>query len=257
MFNYDSQGELACRDVVARAIETEIKASGHPCVYLDCTHLSPEGLRSEFPKIFSRCLSKGIDLRIDSIPVVPAAHYLCGGIDVDMASRTSINHLYAIGECAHTGLHGANRLASNSLLEAVAFSEFCFQDIRQSIGSIAIQSLNHDPETRHPLESEKSVGLNILKVKIQNLMTKHVGITRTTKGLMYALGYLELIDNRMSEFYGNTVSFQLLEIRNLLICAKLITIHSLNRKINRGTYYNADLDADQTIPSNDKLGIHF
>jgi L-aspartate oxidase len=256
MFKYNIQGELACRDVVARAIESEIRSTEHPCVYLDCTHLPADRLVADFPKIHSYCSEKGIDIAVDYIPVVPAAHYLCGGIDVDLSSRTSIKNLYALGECSHTGLHGANRLASNSLLEAVAFSEFCFQDIRKSIGSIAINSSALSIDHHFRIAAQMSIGLNVLKQKLQNLMTKHAGITRTNRGLMYALGYLELIDDRLELFYGGAISSQLLELRNLLISAKLIVIQSLNRKENRGTFYNTDLDIDYAFNSN-KQGIYF
>jgi L-aspartate oxidase len=256
MFHYDAKGELACRDVVARAIESEIRSSGHPCVYLDCTRLPASQLLEDFPKIHSYCLEKGIDIAVDFIPVVPAAHYLCGGIDVDLCARTSIQSLYALGECAHTGLHGANRLASNSLLEAVAFSEFCFHDIRNSIESIPINSSALHLDSNYTITLQKSVGLNVLKEKLQNLMTKHVGITRTSKGLMYALGYLELIDDRLEKFFAGAVSPQILELRNMLISAKLVVIQSLNRTTNKGTFYNTDLDVDYALNSN-KQRIYF
>ena len=129
MFRYHIDGELACRDVVARAIASEIQQGDEPFVYLDCTHIPAATLAKHFPNIFETCLSKGIDLRKDFIPVAPAAHYLCGGIDVDLRSRTTIHNLYACGECSNTGLHGANRLASNSLLEATVFAHNCFEDI--------------------------------------------------------------------------------------------------------------------------------
>jgi L-aspartate oxidase len=255
MLKYDPQGELACRDIVARAIENEIKATGYPCVFIDCAHLPADALIRDFPKIYAHCREKSIDITRDLIPVIPAAHYLCGGIHVDGASRTSINNLYALGECSHTGLHGANRLASNSLLEAVAFSEFCFQHISKSIGSIAINPALK-AEHAYCIESIDGAGLAVVREKVQNVMTKYAGISRTTKGLKYALGYLELAENRLDEFYPDIVSTELLELRNILIAAKLIVVQSLNRRINKGTFYNIDLDTNYAFDPN-KQGIHF
>ena len=243
MFKYDPRGELACRDIVSRAIENEIKVSGYPCVFIDCTHLSSEALRRNFPKIFSFCAEKGIDIAKHLIPVIPAAHYLCGGINVDMAARTSIGNLYALGECANTGLHGANRLASNSLLEAIAFSEFCFQDITKLIGSIPISSSAMKFDFSYRVEDEPSSGLVVLKTKLQTLMTKYVGVSRTTKGLKYVLGYLNLIEKRLDEYYPASISTELLELRNILITAKLIVIQSLKQKTNKGAFFNTDLES--------------
>ncbi|HET9486439.1 MAG TPA: L-aspartate oxidase, partial [Chryseosolibacter sp.] len=140
MFRYHIDGELACRDVVSRAIASEIQESNEHYVYLDCTHISPEKLFKHFPNIYANCLSKGIDLIHDYIPVAPAAHYLCGGIDVDLRSRTNVANLYAVGECSNTGLHGANRLASNSLLEATVFAHNCFEDVEKSLAQIVVPS---------------------------------------------------------------------------------------------------------------------
>ena len=249
MFKYDSQGELACRDVVARSIENEIKTTGC-CVYVDCRHLSRDDLMKCFPKIYSFCMKKDIDITTDLIPVIPAAHYLCGGISVDISARTSVNNLYAIGECSDTGLHGAKRLASNSLLEAVAFSEFCFQHIRRTIGSVAINSTAINCEFPYQVEKEKGAALSVLREKVQACMTKYVGIRRTTKGLQYALGYLELAEKRLTEYYLKCISTELLEFRNILITSKLVIVHSLNRKINIGAFYNVDLDGDHVFDLN-------
>jgi L-aspartate oxidase len=256
MFKYTPEGELACRDVVARAIESEIKFSGHPSVFIDCTHLPTEQLKKDFPGIYFYCQKKRIDLAVDLIPVIPAAHYLCGGIEVDDRGCTSINNLYALGECTHTGLHGANRLASNSLLEAVAFAEFCFQDIRESINAIAINAGALEVECPFSLGHSDCIGLDVLKGKIQNLMTKYAGINRTSRGLKYALGYLELVDSRLDEFFPNTISLEILELRNILITAKLIVVQSLNRMANKGAFYNSDLDMECTLKS-DKQGVNF
>jgi L-aspartate oxidase len=256
MFKYHSQGELACRDIVSRSIDNEIKTSGYPCVYVDCTHLSTEALKQDFPMIHSYCEENGIDLAKDWISVAPAAHYLCGGINVDLSARTSIKNLYAVGECADTGLHGANRLASNSLLEAIAFSDFCFQDIKKSLSSIALNSMALNRELPFEVVNEKSAGIAVLREKVQNCMTKHVGVIRSTKGLKYALGYLELAEKRLDEYYPNTISKDLLELRNILITSKLIVVHSLNRKVNKGTFFNKTFVTHYTFDS-DKQGVYF
>jgi L-aspartate oxidase len=242
MSRYDTQAELACRDVVSRAIENEIRTSGHPCVFIDCTHLAAKSLKRNFPTIYSYCGKRGIDITRHLIPVSPAAHYLCGGINVDLAARTSIDRLYALGECANTGLHGANRLASNSLLEALAFAEFCFQDIKERIGLSATEAPATCPDYSYNIEDNETAGIAVLKATVQNLMSKLVGVNRTTKGLKYALGHLELVERRLDEFYPKKTSMQLLELRNILITAKLIVLHSLNRKTNKGAFYNLDLE---------------
>jgi L-aspartate oxidase len=242
MFKYHLQGELACRDVVARAIDNEIKTSLYPCMFLDCTHLPPEQLINDFPKIYSQCREKGIDITTDLIPIIPAAHYLCGGIDVDISARTSIKNLYALGECAHTGLHGANRLASNSLLEAVAFAEFSFRSIRQLLGLVAITPDASNANYRDRVEDHEVTQLVNIKTKVQTLMTRYVGITRTTRGLQYAMRYLELIDKRLKELYPDSISNDLLELRNIITTARLIVNHSMARKANRGAFHNINLE---------------
>jgi L-aspartate oxidase len=241
MFRYHSKGELACRDIAARAIENEIASSGHPCVYLDCRHLSSEHLKKAFPKIYALCQEKGINIAHDKIPVIPAAHYLCGGIAVDHSAMTSVKNLYALGECSDTGLHGANRLASNSLLEAVAFSEFCFQDIKFRIHTIAIPTTDSTIDFPYTI-AESSAGIQLLREKLQHLMSKHAGICRTTKGLSYASKYLELLHLKMKEAYPDTMSSEISELRNLITCAQLIITHSLARKVNKGVFYNEDLN---------------
>jgi L-aspartate oxidase len=254
MFKYDSQGELACRDVVSRAIEHEMILSGHPYVFIDCTHLPSDSLKREFPKIFSHCTANGIDMTAGLVPVHPAAHYLCGGINVDAVGRTSVDKLYALGECANTGLHGANRLASNSLLEALAFAEFCFRDIEKIIHDISININTIEMDYSFQVGCHANDTIHVLRKRVQNVMSKYVGVNRTTKGLRYALGYLQLAEKRLEDFYPRWISAELLELRNILIAAKLIVVQSLNRKVNKGAFYNVDLDPAFVSTSN-KLDV--
>jgi L-aspartate oxidase len=246
MFRYHIDGELASRDVVSRAIASEILEGKEKFVYLDCTHLDPAELRNHFPNIYGNCLSRGIDMAKDYIPVAPAAHYLCGGIDVDLRSRTSVNHLYACGESSNTGLHGANRLASNSLLEATVFAHNCFEDIARTIDRIAPASWEAPPVPR--VRSSEITGVDEAKRSVQFLMSTFAGIVRTTKGLENAWTELLYLESRMSSNNaGFVLSPEWYEIRNMIICAKLIVKQSLERKENRGGFFNKSIALDQVI----------
>lgn len=248
MFKYHIDGELACRDVVSRAIASEILISKQKWVYLDCTHLDADSLRNHFPNIYQTCLSQGIDITRDYIPVAPAAHYLCGGIDVDLRSRTSLKNLYACGECSNTGLHGANRLASNSLLEATVFAHKCFEDVEEI--------LDQAPETASPLADREPIsgtssaitGMDEAKRSVQFLMTAFAGIVRTTKGLQNAYHQLEVLEQQISGkesvFF---LSAEWYELRNMIICAKLVVKQSLERRENRGGFYNKNLAHDEVV----------
>jgi L-aspartate oxidase len=249
MFKYHSKGELACRDVVARAIDHEIKTSLFPYMFLDCTHLPPDQLIQDFPKIYGECKNRGIDITTDLVPINPAAHYLCGGIDVDSTGRTSISNLYALGECAHTGLHGANRLASNSLLEAMAFSDFSFSSIKQLLGSVDITLEGIDADEKYQLKDCDVPRLGKIRLQVQQMMMTYVGIIRTTQGLRYAKKYLELIDKRLNGLYPNSISNELIELRNIITTARLIVIHSIERETNRGAFYNVNLDEKCAVSS--------
>jgi L-aspartate oxidase len=249
MSRYDSHGELACRDVVSRAIEDEMEISGHPCVYLDCRHLDPGVLKKAFPQVNGHCEEKGIDIGKDLIPVMPAAHYLCGGIEVNSSAMTSIDSLYAVGECSCTGLHGANRLASNSLLEAAVFADFAFQSIRSKIATAPIRL--------EPLKNKKnyqlvdtSSGIELIREKIRKLMTKYAGVLKSTSGLLHVSKYLSLLDEKFEEVYGGCFSPEIGELRNLIVCAKLIVMQSLKRGNNVGVFYNKDLDLNHTVDLN-------
>jgi L-aspartate oxidase len=255
MLKYDSSGELACRDVVSRAIEEEIEMSGHPCVYLDCRHLDPETLKRAFPNVHGHCAEKGIDIIKDLIPVVPAAHYLCGGIEVNSSSMTTIDNLYAVGECSCTGLHGANRLASNSLLEAAVFADFAFQSIKSTIGSTPIRAEVLKNKINFRLV-ETSHGIGLIREKIRMLMAKHAGVVRSTDGMLQVLRYLSLLSEKFEEVYGNCFSPEIGDLRNLITCASLIVRQSIGRKNNVGVFYNRDLDLNYVTDSNQQRIYH-
>jgi L-aspartate oxidase len=243
MFQYHPDGELACRDVVSRAIGTEMSMYGDRCVFLDCTHIPEEELLQHFPNIYRKCLSVGIDIKKDLIPVAPAAHYLCGGIDVDMQSRTTIPGLYACGECSNTGLHGANRLASNSLLEATVFAHNCYVDIEQCFDQLATPpsiSSQHVEFKKYPADL---AALAEIKAALQNLMSEYAGIVRTTQGLHDAFARLRMWANDLpSEAELLLLRPEGYELRNMIVCAKLIVGQSLARSENRGGFYNQDLE---------------
>lgn len=241
IFRNDNRGELASRDIVSRAIDSEIKESQEDCVYLDCTHLEIETLKKQFPTIYETCLRQNINLEKDWIPVVPAAHYLCGGIEVDKNGKTSINNLFACGECAYTGLHGANRLASNSLLEALVYANRIAE----------YHSKNPDFTTTKEVPRWNDHGMAILKndepllqirKKLQYLMRSQAGVVRNYGGLLKASHDLEVLYAEIEQLYQNhKLNTGLSELRNMVNVAHLIIQQSLLRKENKGGYYNSDL----------------
>jgi L-aspartate oxidase len=246
MYRYHIDGELACRDVVSRAIASEIQATNEPFVYLDCTHIAREELLTHFPNIYETCLSRGIDIAQDYIPVAPAAHYLCGGIDVDMSSRTTVRNLYACGECSNTGLHGANRLASNSLLEATVFAHNCFEHIRENMHIDNLPPVVSEPVISHSGKDDSVADLLEMKASLQTLMSKFLGIVRSNKGLEHADSELQAMETEVSR-KPQVRSASWYELRNMITCSRIIVKQSLDRKENRGGFYNKNFEVDQVL----------
>ena len=249
MAKYDSREELAPRDIVARAIDHEMKAGGYDCVYLDITMKSKKFLQTHFPNIYSKCLEFGINILSDPIPVVPAAHYTCGGVEIDLNGRTNLPGLYCIGESAHTGLHGANRLASNSLLECIVFADAASKHIIN-------RPIQPDISAAHiPLWDESQVtDPNEMIVvshnwdELRRFMWDYVGIVRTEKRLKRALRRVAMLAEEVQEFYSQfKVSRDLIELRNLVQVAELIVLCALSRQESRGLHFM--LDYPHTIES--------
>jgi L-aspartate oxidase len=237
----DSRGSLAPRDIVARAIDAEMKKSGADCVYLDMRHIAKSELLNEFPNIFAKCLSIGIDMSIDLIPVVPAAHYMCGGILVDENGRSSIQNLYACGECAATGLHGANRLASNSLLEALVFAHRAIESAKKEIDSIVNCSNIPDWNDFGTSQSNEDILVTHNLREVQRIMSDYVGIVRSDFRLARAMRRLKLIYEETESFYKQTkLSVPLCELRNLIQVAYIIIKSATLRKESRGLHYTTD-----------------
>ncbi len=250
MSKHDARAELAPRDVVARAIDFEMKTHGLDCVYLDISHQSQEFLQQHFPNIYSRCLELGIDISKEPIPVVPAAHYTCGGLLVDLQGRTDVKQLYAIGETACTGLHGANRLASNSLLECLVFSEAAANDIlNQERGEyISLPPWDESQVT----DADEAVVISHNWAELRRFMWDYVGIVRTTKRLQRAQHRIQLLHEEINEYYNHFhVSADLLELRNLVLSADLIVQSALSRHESRGLHFSKDYPETLTqgIPS--------
>jgi L-aspartate oxidase len=241
MQKYDPRKSLAPRDIVARAIDNEMKIRGNDYVYLDCRHLNKEEVLTHFPNIYKKCLSLGIDMLKDYIPVVPAAHYMCGGIWVDKKGRTSLKNLYAIGECSSTGLHGANRLASNSLLEAIVYAHCAgltaIEESKNNTYCEAIPAWNAEG-TAYP---EEMVLLTQSLREVQSIMTNYVGIVRSDIRLQRAFDRLEIIYKENEALYlKTTVSPKLCELRNIINVAYIIIKHARNRKESRGLHYTVN-----------------
>jgi L-aspartate oxidase len=241
MERYDSRRDLAPRDIVARAIDSEMKRTGTEHVYLDCRHMNQLEFVEHFPNIFEKCLSLGINVAKDMIPVAPAAHYSCGGIKCDKWGRSSIQNLYVCGECASTGLHGANRLASNSLLEAMVFAHRCYEDAANKYHSIKDIPAIPDWNAKGTSEPKEMILITQSLKELQQVMSDYVGIVRNTVRLERAMKRIDLLYEETESLYQNTsVSPQLLELRNMITVGYLIIKCASFRKESRGLHFNTD-----------------
>jgi L-aspartate oxidase len=241
MSGYDERAELAPRDVVARAIDAEIKRDGLDFVHLDISHMPADFVRQHFPTIYEKLLSLGIDMTKGPIPVVPAQHYTCGGVIVDLAGRSDLPGLYAAGECTESGLHGANRLASNSLLECFVFGEAAAADILARWDSFDAPPPVRGWDESRVTDSDEEVVIKQNWTEIRRFMWNYVGIVRTTKRLERAQHRIGMLRGEVGDYYGHfRVTTDLIELRNLLQTAELIVISALKRHESRGLHYTLD-----------------
>ncbi len=241
MTKYDPRGSLAPRDIVARAIDNEMKISGDDCVYLDCRHLNEKELIRHFPTIYAKCLSIGINISKDMIPIVPGAHYLCGGIKVDKNARSSILNLYATGECASTGLHGANRLASNSLLESAVFSHRAALDSNSKLESTRFIDEIPDWNSEGMVFNEEMILITQSLKELQSIMSSYVGIVRSNLRLQRAFDRLEILYRETEDLYDKSIlTEKLCELRNMINIAYLIIKMAMQRKESRGLHFSID-----------------
>lgn len=251
MERYDERKDLAPRDIVARAIDNEMKISGTEHVFLDCTKMDHENFIHHFPNIYEKCKSIGIDAFKQYIPVAPAAHYSCGGIKADEWGRSSIKNLYVCGECASTGLHGANRLASNSLLEAMVFAHRCYLDAVSKIPSIEFNELIPDWNTKGTNAPKEMILITQSLKELQLLMTDYVGIVRTNVRLERAMKRLDLLHLETEELYQTaSISPQLCELRNLITVGYLIVKSAQFRHESRGLHFNTDFPGKSELVQN-------
>jgi L-aspartate oxidase len=247
MPDYDPREELAPRDIVARANDREIKRDGLDFVHLDISHQPPEFVKAHFPTIHDKLLDLGIDMTREPIPVVPAQHYTCGGIMIDLTGRTDLPGLYAAGECTESGLHGANRLASNSLLECFVFGEAAAADVLARWDAFEAPPAVRAWDESRVTESDEEVVIRQNWTEIRRFMWNYVGIVRTTKRLERAQHRIQMMSGEVEDYYGHfRVSTDLIELRNLLQCADLIVRSALARHESRGLHYI--LDYPETLP---------
>lgn len=248
MHRYDKRKELAPRDIVARAIDSEMKRLGADCLYLDISHRDADFIKSHFPNAYKRCLKLGIDITKEPIPIVPAAHYTCGGVMVDHCGRTDIERLYAIGETSYTGLHGANRMASNSLLECIVYGRSAAHDIRNHIDAWPEPSFGKPWDASKVTSSDEEIVISHNWDELRRFMWDYVGIVRTKKRLQRAEHRIKLLKDEINEYYGqHKVTRDLIELRNLVVVADLIIKSAQQRKESRGLHYTTDYDF--TLPA--------
>lgn len=251
MPSYDARADLAPRDVVARAIDNEMKRTGTEHVYLDCRAMDEHKFKEHFPNIYAKCLSIGIDVFQKMIPVAPAAHYCCGGIKTNEHGRTSIQHLYACGETASTGLHGANRLASNSLLEALVFAHRCAEDAASRIDALSFNTQVPDWNASGTIEPKEMILITQSLKELKQVMSDYVGIVRNDIRLERAMSRMDLLHAETEELYKTaTVSPQLCEVRNLITAGYLIVKSAQFRKESRGLHFNTDYPAKSELLQN-------
>jgi len=248
MPDFDERAELAPRDIVARAIDHEMKRLGIECVYLDITHKSAEFIKEHFPTVYSHCLKFGIDITREPIPVVPAAHYTCGGVITDHHAQTDITGLYAIGETAYTGLHGANRMASNSLLECLVYGQLACEDIQRVLPSTPTPSAAPKWDESRVTDSDEEVVVSHNWEELRHFMWDYVGIVRTNKRLERAKRRLNLLRHEIRWYYDNfRVTNDLLELRNLVDVADLIIRSAQRRRESRGLHYTLDFPQTDNV----------
>jgi L-aspartate oxidase len=246
MQKYDARKSLAPRDIVARAIDSEMKIFGSECMYLDCRHIDKAAFYAHFPTIYDKCKSIGIDPMVDMIPVVPACHYMCGGIKVDALGRSSIEQLYACGECSSTGLHGANRLASNSLLEALVFAHRIAEDVLLNLETATWKTEIPDWNADGTTEPSEMVLITQSTRELKDIMSYYVGIVRSNVRLKRASDRLYILYKETEDLYNaTTLSPQLCELRNLITIAYLITRSAATRRESRGLHFTTDFPAEQ------------
>lgn len=251
MERYDARKDLAPRDIVARAIDNEMKITGTEHVYLDCRHMDIEKFKEHFPNIYEKCRSVGIDVSMTMIPVAPAAHYSCGGIKTDEWGRSSVNNLYACGECASTGLHGANRLASNSLLEAMVFAHRCYVDAVNRIKLIEEVPDIPDWNAQGTSDPKEMILITQSLKELQQVMSDYVGIVRNNVRLQRAMKRIDLLFDETEDLYQTTsVSPQLLELRNMISVGYLIIKGAAFRKESRGLHFNTDYPEKSELVQN-------
>lgn len=241
MPKYDARAELASRDIVARAIDNEMKRAGIDCVYLDISHKSADFIRQHFPNVYQRCLQFGFDMTKEPLPVVPAAHYTCGGVVTDLYGRTDLPGLFALGEVACTGLHGANRMASNSLLECIVFAASAAKNILAELSFVAFSEKPKPWDESQVTNSDEEIVVTHNWHELRRVMWDYVGIVRTNKRLQRAQHRIDLLKKEIHDYYSHfKVTKNLIELRNLVLVADLIVQAAMQRQESRGLHFNLD-----------------